>query len=117
MKIALNLKQGDQYNQEQDREHNIERDVMNVKKSDWEAKARLSQQFMPLMMTMAKKRVTETAAINRHIEAGKEGLLAAVRRYKPGTGQKFEVFALSFIEAEMDRVSRPGFFARLFGRG
>jgi DNA-directed RNA polymerase specialized sigma subunit len=116
VKIALNLKQGDQHNQEQDREHNIERDVMNVKKSDWEAKARLVQSFMPLMMSMAKKRTHEVAAINRHIEAGKEGLMTAVRRYKPGTGQKFEVFALGFIEGEMDRLNRPGLLARLFGR-
>ena len=117
MKIALNLKQGDQYNQEQDREQTIERDVMSVKKSDWEAKTRLVQLFMPLLMSMAKKRVHEVAAINRYVEAGKEGLMAGVRHYKPGTGQKFEVFALSYIETAMDRVGRPGFFSRLFGRG
>jgi DNA-directed RNA polymerase specialized sigma subunit len=116
VKIALNLKQGDQYNQEHEREQNIDRDVMHVKKSDWEAKARLVQLFMPLLMSMAKKRAHEVAAINRHIEAGKEGLMTAVRRFKPGSGQKFEVFALSYIEAEMDRVSHPGLFDRLFGR-
>jgi DNA-directed RNA polymerase specialized sigma subunit len=116
VKIALNLNQDEHYTPDQDREQSIERDVLNVKKSDWEAKARLVQMFMPLLMSMAKKRTHETAIINRHIEVGKEGLMTAVRRYKPGAGQKFEVYALSYIESEMDRVSHPGLFARLFHR-
>ncbi len=115
MKIALNMQQDEQYNAEQDRTKHIERDVALTKKNDWEAKARLISTFMPLLTSLAKKRAHESAAINRNIEAGKEGLISAVRRYKPGTSMKFEVFALSYIESEMDRANRPGFFARLFG--
>lgn len=116
MKIALNLRQDDQYNHDHDREKNIERDVMIAKKGDWEAKARLVHVFMPLLSSLARKRSQETTEINQYIESGKDGLMAAVRRYKPASGMKFEVFALGYIENEMDRSSRPGFFARLFGR-
>lgn len=116
MKIALNMRQGDEYNRDDDREKAIERDVALAKKSDWEAKSRIAHTFMPLLTSLARKRSHDTVAINRHIEAGKEGLMAAIRRYKPAAGMKFEVFALQYIEAEMDRAAHPGFFARLFGR-
>ena len=70
---------------------------------------------MPLLTSLAKKRSLETASINRYIEAGKEGLVNATRHYKPTNG-KFQVFALNYIENQMDRLDRPGFFSRLFGR-
>ena len=58
----------------------------------------------------------EIAATNRYIEAGKEGLRAACRKYRPELDGKFQIFALAYIEAQMDRVgTRRGFFARLFG--
>lgn len=116
VKIALNLRQGDDYNQEQDREKAIERDVGLAKKGDWEAKSRIVHTFMPLLMSLAKKRSHEAAFINRKIETGKDGLMTAIRRYKPAANMKFEVFALTYIENAMDRSDRPGFFARLFGR-
>ncbi len=116
MKIALNMRQGDDFNQEGDREKTLERDVAAAKRGDWEAKTRLARTFMPLFTSLARKRSQATADINRHIEAGREGLMTAVRHYKPNAGMKFEVFALSYIENEMDKASRPGLFARLFGR-
>ena len=116
MKIALNMRQGDDLSGDGDRERAIERDIAAAKRGDWEAKTRLARTFMPLFTSLARKRSQETAAINRHIEAGREGLMDAVRRYKPNAGMKFEVFALSYIEDEMDRAGKPGFFARLFGR-
>ena len=115
MKIALNMRQGEDLSQDGDREKSIERDIAAAKRGDWEAKTRLARTFMPLFTSLARKRAHETAAINRHIEAGRDGLLNAVRSYKPNAGMKFEVFALSYIEDEMDRASKPGFFARLFG--
>lgn len=115
MKIALNMRQGEDFNPDGDREKTIERDIAAAKRGDWEAKTRLSRTFMPLFMSLARKRAQETAAINRHIEAGRDGLMNAVRHYKPNTDMKFEVFALSYIEDEMDRAEKPGFFARLFG--
>ncbi len=116
MKIALNLRQDDSSHPEADREKAIERDAEACRRNDWEAKTRLVHAFMPLLTSLARKRATETAAINRYIEAGKEGLVAATRHYKPSANGKFQVFALNYIENEMDRLSRPGFFARLFGR-
>jgi DNA-directed RNA polymerase specialized sigma subunit len=116
VKIALNLKQNDADNPEADREKAIERDADACRRNDWEAKTRLIHTFMPLLTSLAKKRATETADINRYIEAGKDGLVAATRHYKQGASGKFQVFALNYIENEMERLSRPGFFARLFGR-
>ncbi len=117
MKISLNLNQKDTYTPDgEDQEKAIDRDVAACKRGDWEAKTRLIQTFMPLMTSLAKKRSSDTSAINRHIEAGKEGLLYAVRHYKPSSNAKFQIFALPHIEDAMDRLSRPGFFARLFGR-
>jgi DNA-directed RNA polymerase specialized sigma subunit len=117
VKIALNLNQKDTYTPDgEDQEKAIERDVQACKRGDWEAKTRLTQAFMPLMTSLARKRSTETAGINRYIEAGKEGLLYAVRHYKPASNAKFQIFALPHIEDSMDRIDRPGFFARLLGR-
>ena len=117
MKIALNLNQKDSYVPDgEEHERAIESDQQACRRGDWEAKTRLIQAFMPLMTSLAKKRSQDTAVINRYIEGGKEGLLSAVRHFKPGANAKFEIFALSYIEDAMDRVNRPGFFARLFGR-
>ena len=46
------------------------------------------------------------------------GVYVAARKYKPGMGaDKFQVFALEFIEARMNRLARGGgFFSRLFGK-
>ena len=115
VKIALNLKQHENPAPELELEKSIERDVESCKRNDWEAKTRLVQVFMPLLTSLAKKRSLETASINRYIEAGKEGLVNATRHYKPTNG-KFQVFALNYIENQMDRLDRPGFFSRLFGR-
>jgi DNA-directed RNA polymerase specialized sigma subunit len=117
VKIALNLMQNDPYAApDANRERAIERDIADCKRNDWEAKTRLIQTFMPLMTSLARKRTQDTAEINRYIEAGKEGLLKAARQYRPGTGVKFEIFLLTYLEARMDRVDRPGLWARLLGR-
>lgn len=116
MKISLNLNQNDYATPEAAREKAIERDVEACKRNDWEAKTRLIQAFMPLLTSLAKKRTQETAAFNRYIEAGKEGLADAARHYNSSSGTRFQLFALNYIEQAMNRVSRPGFFARLFGR-
>lgn len=116
MKISLNLKQNDYTSPEASREKAIERDVEACKKNDWEAKSRLIQAFMPLLTSLAKKRTQETATLNRYIEAGKDGLADATKHYNHASGTKFQLFALNYIEQAMNRVNRPGFFARLFGQ-
>jgi DNA-directed RNA polymerase specialized sigma subunit len=117
VKIALNLNQKDSYVPDGlEHEKAIERDVLACRRGDWEAKTRLTQAFLPLLTSLAKKRSQDTAAVNRYIEAGKEGIQAAVRHSKASSGTKFEIFALSFIENAMNRADRPGWLARLFGR-
>ena len=116
MKIALNLRQDETISPEVEREKAIERDVEGCRHNDWEAKTRLVQAFMPLLTSLARKRTHETTDFNRYIEAGKDGLINATRHYKAGTTVKFQVFALNYIEDQMDRLNRPGFLARLFGR-
>jgi DNA-directed RNA polymerase sigma subunit (sigma70/sigma32) len=116
VKISLNLNQNDYATPEATREKAIERDVEACKRNDWEAKTRLVQTFMPLLTSLAKKRTQETATLNRYIEAGKEGLTDAARHFNQTSGTKFQLFALNYIEQAMNRVNRPGFFARLFGR-
>jgi DNA-directed RNA polymerase specialized sigma subunit len=118
MKIPLNLRQDDGAHPTEDADRAIERDVEACRHNDWEAKARLVSAFMPLLTTLARKRAPDIASQNRCIEAGKEGLVAAVRKYKSGSDQKFRVFVVAYIESHMDRARSEGrgFFARLFGR-
>jgi DNA-directed RNA polymerase specialized sigma subunit len=116
VKISLNLSQNDYSSPEATREKAIERDVEACNRNDWEAKTRLIQTFMPLLTSLAKKRTQETAILNRYIEAGKEGLTDAAQHFNASSTTKFQIFALNYIEQAMNRVNRPGFFARLFGR-
>ena len=96
-----------------------ERDVLATREGDFQAKARLLAAFLPLLNKLARERTADNATINRYVDAGKEGVLAAVRKYKPkGGAGEFQIFALDFIESAMDSVTKPrGFLARLFGRG
>ena len=98
-----------------DREQAIERDIKTSCRGDWEAKARLVRQFMPLLTSLASRRSTETPTINRLIEAGKNGMLKAARKFPPNGHVKFEIFALQYIDDAMNRTnSYGGFWARLF---
>ena len=98
----------------------LEHDIMAARKGDWNAKHALERTFMPLMTSLAEKRTSDIAKINRYLDAGKRGLSIAVKKYNPKAGpDRFRIFALNFIEAEMDAVDRAstgGFWARLFGR-
>lgn len=113
MKISLNLGQSDTYTSDGDKEKALDRDVQCCRKGDWEAKLRLVNTFMPLLTSLAKKRATDIAAINRYIEAGKEGLMEAARHFKESSHTKFQIFAMSFIEEAMDHVDKPGLFTRI----
>jgi DNA-directed RNA polymerase specialized sigma subunit len=118
MKIPLNLRQNEEALFGEYHDKAMERDVLACKKSDWEAKARLVHTFMPLLTSLARKRTADVPRANRYIEAGKEGLMTAVRKFRPSRDIKFRVFALEFIETNMDRTDRRGgVLARLFGRG
>lgn len=93
-----------------------ERDLLAAQRGDWNTKNTLTKSFLPLMTTLASKRTSDANQITRYVEAGKAGLLKAIKRYKPGTSSRFNIFVVEFIEKEMDKVETGGgLFARLFG--
>jgi len=119
MKIALNIGPQGPNARKQSQARILEADILAAKRGDWNARTNLTREFMPLLQSLAEKRSADIAAMNRYIDAGKEGLFAATKKYKPAIGpQGFQIFALDFIQARMDRVDKGGggFFARLFGR-
>ena len=120
MKISLKVGAQDTFSSgKQEELRLLDRDIVACSRGDWEAKNRLIKSFMPLFLSLAKKRTQETARINQYVEAGKNGLIAACKKYKASIGaDRFQIFALDFIEKSMNDADRPrGFFARLFGRG
>ena len=117
MKIPLNLMQEDGSFPQAEHERALESDVFACRQGDWEAKARLMQEFMPLMTSLAKRRAKETVLINQYIDAGKSGLTQATHRYRPSSRMKFQIFALGYIEKTMNQVGQPTFFNKLFGGG
>lgn len=119
MKIPLKMDTGRIMSEKEEKARILEHDIISCKNGDWEAKARLIRTFMPLLISLAKKRTQDNAAVNRYVEAGKNGLANAAAKYKTSVGaDRFQIFALDFIEQEMNRAEpKKGFFARLFGKG
>jgi DNA-directed RNA polymerase specialized sigma subunit len=118
MKIPLHLGQNGTQSAVAAQAKVIERDVLAAKQGDWNAKANLARSMTPLLVSLAQKRAADQAAVNALVEAGKEGLYRAARKYHTGIGaERFQIFALDFIEAAMDAHLRGGnWFTRLFGR-
>jgi DNA-directed RNA polymerase specialized sigma subunit len=118
MKIALKVGNQDASSIKQEELRLLDRDIVSCSRGDWEAKNRLFKTFMPLFISLAKKRSSENAKINQLVEAGKLGLVDACKKYKSSTGaDRFQIFALDYIEKTMNAVDHPrGFFSRLFGR-
>ncbi len=118
MKISLMGNQGDVQGKDA-QNHVLEHDILACKKGDWTAKKNLARTFQPLIRNLAERRCKgDTKQMNALIEAGREGLFVAARKYKPSVGANhFRVFALDYIEGRMDGGSSGGFLSRLFGRG
>jgi len=119
MRISLNLGKGDGAPGSGAAPGTIsEADILAARDNDWGARNKLIRQFTPLISSLAQKRSDDVAEVNRCIEAGKQGLLTAIRKYKRNIGAaRFRLFALDFIEKSMDgQGGTRGFFSRLFGR-
>jgi len=90
-------------------------DLIAAKRGDWNAKNSLCRTFLPLMTSLIQKRTTETAKQNAMMERAKDGLLKAVKKFHMDQGaDKFQIFALNYIETSLDANPKVGFFARLF---
>lgn len=119
MKIGLNIDGKDANSVKAAEARALENLILDAKKGDWEAKEKLSQKFRPLILSLVEKRTRDTAMVNKYMEAAKAGLLTAASKYTPAVGaDNFRIFALDFIEKNMDHVERRGgFLSRLFGFG
>ena len=117
MKIPLHMGQDGQQSNRQTAQKVLEHDILAAKKGDWNAKSSLVRTFTPLLTSLAEKRAAKPTDMNSYIDAGKEGLFKAARKYKTSVGaDRFQIFALDFIENAMDRVDGGGgFLSRMFG--
>ena len=118
MKIGLHLGDDMQKPSKRGPKSVPEKIILATKNGDWTAKNQLTSAFSPLITSLAEKRATDSSETNTYIEAGNRGLIAAAKKYKSSIGaDKFQVFALDFIDAHMNRLSSGGgFFSRLFGK-
>lgn len=95
----------------------LEKDLRAAKKGDWEARHRVERNLMPLLKNLAEKRTDNTAAFNRMIEAGKSGIATAIRKVNTDIpGDRFQIFALPYIEEAMDKSQKKSFWQRLLGK-
>ncbi len=116
MTISLNLNQGNVATPEQ-KLAAFEKIILAVKNGDWDAKELLYKEFTPLLKSLSEKRAADTEQYNQLIEAGKAGLVKAAKKYKHKIHpEKFRIFALDFIENEMEKTIKgnKGLFARFF---
>ncbi len=95
----------------------LQKDILAAKRGDWEARHRVERSLQPVLQNMAHKRTQDNAEFNALMEAGKKGILTAIRKVdKHISGDRFQIFALPFIEAQMDKSGQSGWLAKLFGK-
>lgn len=114
MKIALNMGQDSAGSDKESKERALEQEILAAKKGDWTAKNNLYRTYTSLIASLAEKRAKDQSQINDYMEAGKQGLFRAAKKYKTSVGPKrFQIFALDYIEQSMD--GGGGLLSRLFG--
>ncbi len=118
MKIPLNVNKAEGVSAAVAQSRVLGSHLQAAKRGDWAAKNAIVSTFTPLIRTLAERRATDIPTQNKLIEAGKQGLVTAIKKFKAAQGaDRFQLFALDFIEARMDNpTSAPsGFLARIFG--
>ncbi len=94
----------------------LEKDIRAAKKGDWEARHRVERNLMPLLKKLAERRSSDTPGFNRMIESGKSGIVTALRKVPADIpGDRFQIFALPYIEEAMDKPNKQSLWQRLFG--
>jgi len=94
----------------------LEKDIQAAKRGDWEARHRVERSLMPLLKNLAKKRSDNTGTFNQLIDCGKAGIANALRKVPANTpGDRFQIFALPYIEEAMDKSQKKSIWKRLFG--
>jgi DNA-directed RNA polymerase specialized sigma subunit len=112
MKIALNM---NELNAEDgDENAAMRRLLQQVKEGDYQARDTLYNVYTPFITKLAQKRTRDVNEVNNLIEKGRAGLLTAAKKFKLNSGpEKFKLFALDYIEKNMDAAD-GGFLSRLF---
>ena len=118
MKIPLNLNRDEAQSGKAAQAKILEHALAATKKGDWNARRNVLRHFDPLLTSLAEKRTSDPKRARALVEAGQQGLIVAIKKYKPNmTAERFRILALDYIEARMDKPdAQPGFFARLFDR-
>ncbi|MDD5708538.1 MAG: hypothetical protein PHR35_21680 [Kiritimatiellae bacterium] len=117
MSTALNLHASVDPSGKLTRLSELERCLSACQAGDLRERIRLARTFRPLIRSLAERRAGSNAEeVNRLCGLGREGLYKAASKYTLKVGaHHFRVFALDFIEREMDSKTRS-FWQRLFGR-
>jgi hypothetical protein len=115
--MALNLSSGDGVSNVDKRMQVLERDLKAAKRGDWNAKKRVYSSMLDILNDFARKRTSANEEINILLDAGKQGIDQAINKFKLSSGaDRFQIFALSFIEKKMDNPKSGGFFSKMFGK-
>ena len=115
--MSIHLNTGGGVSNVEARMQALERNLKAAKRGDWEAKKRVVAAMHDVLYGMASKRANSNEEMNALLEAGKEGIAQAIKKFKLSSGaDRFQIFAVDFIEKKMDNPSSGGFLARLFGR-
>ncbi len=117
MKIPLNVNKAEGVTAAAEQDRILAHNLTAAKRGDWEAKKVIVSTFTPLIRTLAERRTSDIPAQNKLIESGKEGLGVAIKKFNAARGaDRFQLFALDFIERHMDAPPPSGgFLSRIFG--
>ena len=106
MKIPLNISAAAQHDKTE-QVLAFEHDILDSREGDEEARVRLANHFMRFLTALARERSHDVGLINLYVEAGKTGLYRAARKCKQGgSPERFQMFAVPYIEKSMDRQAR-----------